>query len=122
MTRVLSPADARERLRTAAATAVRGDVAGLELVESWLTDVSARELVRIDAFARQFRYEGPTLGKPQQWTGRVLSESVPAMALASMHPDGFLRERTVGVLVGVRCPLSDRILALRAARSRREGA
>lgn len=42
-----------------------GDLAGLELVEAWLTGVSARELVRIDVLARQFRYEGPALGKPQ---------------------------------------------------------
>ncbi|GAA5000072.1 hypothetical protein GCM10023317_31860 [Actinopolymorpha pittospori] len=115
MIRVLSPADVRERLRTAATAAFEGDVAALELAESWLTSVSARDLLRIDGFARQYRCEGPTLGTSQQWTRQVLSGSLPAAALASMHPDGFVRERAVRLLDRSRTPLSERMLALRAA-------
>jgi len=112
---VLRPLDIRERLGNASAAAVARDEAGLELAESWLANVSARELLRIDGFARQYRYDGPMLGKAQNWTRGVLNGSLTAAALASMHRDGFLRERAVRVLCGSETPLSDRMLAIRAA-------
>lgn len=106
---MLSPPQIRRLLGEGAAAALRGDRAVLEETASCLTSVSARELLRIDSFARQFRYEGPLLGKSQQWTGTALASHVPAVAaLASMHPDGYLRERAIQSLTTSVGPLSDR--------------
>ena len=112
---VLTPADIRARLRAAVAAAVEGDAAGCQSAHSWLMTVSARDLVRIDGFARQWRYEGPTMGKSQHWTRQVLRSADLAPTLASMHPDGFLRERAVEALTRSHDPLSNRMLALRVA-------
>jgi hypothetical protein len=112
---VVPPAQIRARLRAAVAAVVEGDTAGCEAAQSWLMTVPARDLLRIDGFARQWRYEGPTMGKSQQWTHRVLKRTELAPALASMHPDGYLRERAVEALAHAHDQLSDRMLALRVA-------
>jgi hypothetical protein len=113
---MLNPVEIRGRLAEGAAAALRGDRTVLEEIASWLDSASARELLRIDDFARQFRYEGPVLGKSQQWTEEILDRSLPAVtALASMHPDGFVRERAVRSLVMSSEPGSDRTLTVRVS-------
>jgi hypothetical protein len=111
---MLSPPQIRRRLGEAAAAAVQGDEAVLAETASWLTSVSARELLRIDHFARQFRYEAPVLGRSKLWTGDVLSSPLPVVAaLASMHSDGYIRERALQSLSASLDPLSDRALTVR---------
>jgi len=104
----------RSRLGEAAAAALQGDRGLLDETASWLTSVTARELLRIDHDARQFSYEGPALGQSDKWTNEVLASPLPVVtALASMHPDGYLRERAVRSLVTSLDALSDRALAVR---------
>jgi hypothetical protein len=67
----------------------------------------------MDGFARQFRYEGPTMGKSQQWTPSVLEFSDVSAAIGSMHRDGHVRERAVRGLASSSSALSDRMIALR---------
>ena len=56
------------------------------------------------------------LGKSQQWTEKVLDRPLPVVpALASMHPDGFVRERAVRSLVMSSEPGSDRPLTVRVS-------
>lgn len=111
---VLSPLEIHERLRDAVAAAFGMDEVRLGSAAAWLEAASARDLLRIDGFARRYRYEGPTLGKSQQWSRRVLEQSVAAAALASMHRDGFVRERAVRQLAASQTQLSDRLLAVRS--------
>jgi hypothetical protein len=86
----------------------------LDETTSWLTTVAARELLRIDYYARQVRYEASALGLPQQWTRDVLASPLPVVAaLASMHPNGYVRERAVQRLIASREALSDHALAVR---------
>lgn len=111
---MLSSPQIRRRLRAGVAGVMRSDEAVLDETESWLSSVTAAGLLRIDSCSRQFRYDGPpTLGPSQQWTRTVLATSSAAAALASMHPDGRLRERAVPVLAASRAPLSDRALTVR---------
>lgn len=112
MTGMLSSPQIRRRLRESVAAVFRGDTAVLDETAAWLTSVTARELLRIDHYARQFRHEGPVLGKSQQWT-RNESPLLVAAVLASMHPDGYVRERAVRSLAASLEPLSDRALAVR---------
>ncbi|WP_285486499.1 hypothetical protein [Amycolatopsis taiwanensis] len=113
---MLNPPQIRRRLGESAAAAFRGDRPALEDTASWLTSVTARELLRIDYFARQFRYEGPALEKPEKWTRKVLASPQPVVAaLASMHPDGHVRERAVRSLTASHEPVSDRALAVRVS-------
>jgi hypothetical protein len=112
---MLTPPQIRRRLGEGAAAAFRGDRAVLDETASWLTSLTARDLLRIDYCARQFRYEGPTLGQSQMWTREVLASPLTVVAaLASMHPDGYVRERAVQSLAASLDPLSDRALAVRA--------
>ncbi|MFI7064570.1 hypothetical protein ACIBL3_26505 [Kribbella sp. NPDC050124] len=111
---MLSPSEIRHRLGEGASAALRGDRAVLDEAASWLASLTARELLRIDYHARQIRYEGPTLGQSQDWSKEVLASPVPVVAaLASMHPDGYLRERAVRSLAESLDRLSDRALAVR---------
>jgi hypothetical protein len=113
---MLNPPQIRRRLSESAAAAVGGDTVALHETAFWLTSVTARELLRIDYYARQFRYEGPALGKPKQWTREVLASPLPVVAaLASMHPDGYVRQRAVESLATSRDALSDRALAVRVS-------
>jgi hypothetical protein len=111
---VLSPGEIRESLREATAAVLRSDDVHLDMAKGWLESATARDLLRIDGVARQYRYDSPTLGKSQQWTRRVLARSMSAAALASMHPDEFIRERAVRQLASSGALLSDRMLAVRA--------
>lgn len=112
--RMLNLPQIRSRLGEGAAAALQGDRGLLDETASWLTSVSARELLRIDHYARQFSYEGPALGRSETWTDEVLASPLPVVAvLASMHPDGYLRERAVRSLVTSLDALSDRALAVR---------
>ncbi|WP_275292620.1 hypothetical protein [Amycolatopsis sp. La24] len=89
------------------------DQSGLAETEAWLASATARELLRIDHYARQARYPVPLLGRASSWK---LKNAAPVVAvLASMHPDGRLREQAVRVLCGLAGALSDRALAIRVA-------
>lgn len=113
---MLNPPQIRSRLGESAAAALQGDLVVLDETASWLTSVTARELLRIDHDARQFRYEGPALGRSEQWTSEVLASPLPVVAvLASMHPDGHVRERAVRSLVTSLDAVSDRALAVRVS-------
>ncbi|SDO49917.1 hypothetical protein [Lentzea jiangxiensis] len=113
---MLNPPQIRNRLGGSAAAAWRGDRLVLDETASWLTSVTARELLRIDHDARRFRYEGPALGEPEKWTSEVLASPVPVVAvLASMHPNGYVRERAVRSLVTSPDAVSDRALAVRVS-------
>jgi hypothetical protein len=110
---MLSPAEIRDRLRDAAAAAFAGDTLGLAVAKEWLETLTGRDLLRVDGFARQFRYDGPTLGKSQEWTRKVLESSDVCAAIASMHRDGHVRERAALKLASSMNALSDRMVALR---------
>ncbi|MGW1340027.1 hypothetical protein ACWCOV_03155 [Kribbella sp. NPDC002412] len=111
---MLNQPDVRRRLGEGAAAALRGDRVVLDATASWLASSTARELLRIDFDARQVRYEGPTMGQSERWSDQVLASPLPVVAaLASMHPDGYLRERAVRSLATSLDPLSDRALAVR---------
>ena len=112
---MLNPPQIHRRLSDGAAAAVRGDRVALDETASWLRSVTTRELLRIDDYARRLRYEGPALGKSQEWTREVLASPLPVvLVLASMHQDGHVRERAVLSLVTSLDAVSDRALALRA--------
>jgi hypothetical protein len=108
--RMLNPPQIRRRLGVRAAAAFRGDRAVLDETAAWLTSVTARELLRIDYYARQLRGRWPT----RQRAMNVLESPPPGLAaLASMHPDGHVRERAVRSLAASFEPLGDRALAVR---------
>ncbi len=80
----------------------------------WLAGLTARELLRVDGFARQWRVDGPALGSAQQWTEKVLQRSEPAAAIGSMHADGFVRERSLRRLAAGHSSTAMRMIAVRA--------
>lgn len=111
---VVDDAEIRRRLMSGSSSAFAGAVDGLAAADAWLSGLSAAELLRVDGLARQWRWQVPALGRSQQWTTKVMN--TPALvvaALASMHPDGFVRERAVARLATAGDGLSDRALALR---------
>ena len=110
---MLSPVEVRGRLRDASSAAFAGDATALGVVQHWLEGLSGRDLLRVDGFAREFRYETPTLGKSQEWTGAVLDGSDTSAALGTMHRDGHVRERSLRAIASSNSPLSDRVIALR---------
>jgi hypothetical protein len=110
---MLTPGEIRRRLAEASDATVRRDWAGLDETASWLDGASARELLRIDYFARQFSYDGPTLAASEQWTEPALEQHPVVAVLASVHPDGFVRERAVRALIRSGDAGSDRALAVR---------
>ncbi|ATY15772.1 hypothetical protein CU254_39325 [Amycolatopsis sp. AA4] len=104
-----TPAQIREQLSLAAAN--RRFPSGLAEAEAWLASATARELLRIDYYARQSRYPVPVLGRARDWK---LKNAAPVVAaLASLHPDGRLREQAVRVLCASSGVVSDRALAVR---------
>ncbi|MFD2471458.1 hypothetical protein [Amycolatopsis silviterrae] len=106
-------AEIRHHLKRGAVAARRDDQAVLAETADWLASATARELLRIDYYARQFRYEEPALGSAKDWW---LKDAVPFVAaLASMHQDGYLRERAVRELCGSTGAVSDRALAVRVS-------
>lgn len=110
---MLTPGEIRRRLAEASDATVRGDRAGLDKSASWLDAASARELLRIDYFARRFSYDGPALGASEQWTELALEQHPVVAVLASVHPDGFIRERAVRALIRSGHAGGDRALAVR---------
>jgi hypothetical protein len=111
---MLGAAQVRPRLAAATAAAFRAEPDTLTAAQTWLDSVSDRELLRIDSCARYYPYDGSALGDARRWTARVLDSPFPVVAvLASMHHNGFVRERAVAVLARSRAPLSDRALAVR---------
>jgi hypothetical protein len=111
---VLTPSEIRERLRFASGAVFVSDSQGMADAGNWLATVSGRELLRVDGFARQYRYEGPTLGDAQQWTSSIVNNTEVAAAIGSMHRDGHVRERAVRRLSTSADPLVDRMIAVRA--------
>lgn len=104
-----TPGQIREQLSRGAAN--RRFQSGLAETEAWLAAASAREMLRIDYYARQARYPVPVLGRAKDWKLRNATPVVAA--LASMHPDGRLREQAVRVLCVSAGAVSDRALAVR---------
>jgi hypothetical protein len=114
MVRMLNPAEIRRRLAESAQAAFRRDAEALAATEAWLTSAPAREWPRIDAYARTWRVAGPTLGDSENWTAAVLAQPSPVAAvLASMHYDGYVRERAMTALSASQHELSDLALAVR---------
>ena len=90
------------------------DPFGLDAAHVWLAGLSAAQLLRVDGLARQWRWEGSALGRAQQWSEGVMKNPATVVAaLASMHADGFVRERAVARLATSDDGLADRALALR---------
>jgi hypothetical protein len=111
---MLDHQEIRRRLGASATAAVEGNTDALRSTASWLTSATARELLRIDDCAREFRYEGPVLGEARQWTREVLASPLPVVAaLAGMHRDGYVRQRAVESLAAFHDAVSDRALAVR---------
>ncbi|MBW3084247.1 hypothetical protein KEM60_00434 [Austwickia sp. TVS 96-490-7B] len=111
---VLDDAEIRRRLISASASAFADDPAGLNAAGVWLSGLTAAQLLRVDGLARQRRWEGSALGRAQEWTKEVMNDPTPvSAALASMHADGFVRERAVARLAAAEGLLADRALALR---------
>ncbi len=108
-----TPGEIRRRLAEAADATVRRDRAGLDESASWLDAASARELLRIDYYARRFSYDGPALGAPEQWTEPALEQHSVVAVLASLHPNGFVRERAVRALISSGDAGGDHALAVR---------
>lgn len=80
----------------------------------WLVGLTARDLLRVDGFARQWRVDEPTLGSAQQWTEEVLQHSETAAAIGAMHADGFVRERSLRRLAAGHSSTATRMIAVRA--------
>jgi hypothetical protein len=113
---MLSPREIRSRLRAGAEAAWGDDRAALAQTASWLGSTTAREFLRVDDCARRISYEEPTLGSSPRWTSEVLARPLPVVAvLASMHPDGHLRERAVRLLATAPDVVGDRALAVRVS-------
>ena len=110
---MLSPAQIRERLRAAAQGVLSMDDALTAETQEWLAGLPARDLLRVDGLARQWRVEGPTLGRAQQWTAEVLDHSETAPAIGSMHADGFVRERSLRRLAAGHSHTAVRMVAIR---------
>ena len=108
-----SHAEIRAALADGAAAVFSGDDARMAQAATWLGSLSARELLRVDGSARSVLH-GPTLGRSEQWTDKVLATSgIAGAALGSMHYDGRVRERAVAVLERSADPLADQMLAVR---------
>lgn len=111
---MLSSPQVRDRLAEAAEAAFGSDRSVLYATASWLNSVSARELLRIDSCARQAVYRESMLGPSKRWIRKVLPDPLSVVnAVASMHPDGQVRERAVQALSASPDPLTDRALAVR---------
>lgn len=96
------------------AAAFAGDLNGLNAVGEWLSGLTAAELLRVDGLARQWPWAEPALGQAAQWTAEVMDlPSLVVPSLASMHAEGFVRERAVTRLAGEDGWLADRALAVR---------
>ncbi|WP_116205217.1 hypothetical protein [Amycolatopsis circi] len=101
----------RHELSLGVVAAQWDDHEGLAKTSAWLESATAREMLRIDYFARQFRSQKPVMGRV---TDRKLGRApLVALVLASMHRDGYLRERAVRLLCSSDGALSDRALAIR---------
>ena len=111
---MLSPAQIRERLRAAAHGVFSMDDGATAEAAEWLTGLSARDLLRVDGFARQWRVDGPTLWKAQQWTKEVLQHLEIAAAIGAMHADGLVRERSLRRLAAGHSGIAMRMIAVRA--------
>lgn len=99
---------------SASASAFADDLDGLDAADAWLSGLTAAQLLRVDGLARQWRWEGSALGESQKWTKGVVNHPAPvSAALASMHADGFVRERAVARLATAEGLLADRALVLR---------
>ena len=110
----MSASEVRERLALGAEAAFAFDAATLASVENWLTQATPSQLSQIDRYARGWRWAGPGLGPADRWTPEVLGQPSPVvLVLASMHHDGYLRDRATLLLAAAEHPLADRALALR---------
>jgi len=80
-----------------------------------LSVLDARRLLALDTGARTSRQEDPApLGAPERWAALDLDEPTGLRAaVASLHPDGYLRERAVRHLGRAPAALAARFLALR---------
>ncbi|MGW7532541.1 hypothetical protein [Amycolatopsis sp. NPDC054798] len=106
-----TPAQIRHRLSRGVVAAQWNDQSALAETEAWLVSVEAREMLRIDYYSRQPRFEKPVLGPLKE---RKLDRApLVVLVLASMHYDGRLRERAVRRLSALDGALSDRALAVR---------
>lgn len=111
---VLSDRELQRCLMTGSAAVLAGDRDGVAAAETWLSGLTAAQLLRADCVARRWWGGEDPLGMSRQWTAEVLAGSAPtAAALASMHADGFVRERAVTRLTETAGPSADRALALR---------
>ncbi|MGI4895128.1 MAG: hypothetical protein ACRYF3_08460, partial [Janthinobacterium lividum] len=79
----------------------------------WWSALAPDDLVRLDDHARTgWPWNSPPWCKLGVTPDDLLADGVVA-ALASLHPDGRVRQRAVGVLAGATHPLSTALLALR---------
>lgn len=95
---VLTPAEADEALRTLRGVVRGGSASQRDWWCRWLDERSAKELVRLDDRARATSWSAGSLGPSTEWTNVDLNRRDGlSAAIASLHPDGRLRERAVRV-------------------------
>lgn len=109
-----SPAEIRARLRAAARGLLASNGEDIADAAAWLDELSARDLLRADGVARQWRVDGLTLGAPETWTDEVLQRSEVAAVIGAMHFDGFARERALRQLIERDSILASKMIAIRA--------
>ncbi|WP_344160322.1 hypothetical protein [Kribbella yunnanensis] len=100
------------RLRDACLSA---DVGARDELVHWLGQLSPVDLVRLDERARWASwYVAHPLGGRADWEAVVGRGDLLTDCVASMHPDGYLRQRAVHLLVSQASEVVARCLALRA--------
>ncbi|MET7278475.1 hypothetical protein ABZS29_09610 [Kribbella sp. NPDC005582] len=81
---------------------------------AWLVGLPAAGVLQVAERARGTRYVLGPLGEAADWDRLLGSRDLLAACVASMHADGYLRERAVRVLSDCAGDLVARCLALRA--------
>lgn len=111
---MITPYEADAALQKLRDACIGGDVQARGELLAWLTQLPPVDLVRLAERARGSLYVVRPLGASADWDPLLGSRQVLAACVASMHADGYLRERAVRVLCASEGDLVARCLALRA--------
>lgn len=116
MLRVLAMHELDAMLSRLAGSSLQGSETEMVAGETRLASLTVPDLIRLDERARFTTWSPANVLGPAEPRERLLgrTQSVVVAVVASMHRDGFLRERAVGALASQPGALASRAVAMRA--------